>query len=79
MPQETPLVTESDTAPRVDPVMELERRQDEVLRELDQLSERLDLVLKQYAEDAAASKYAAVCATPKTTVAKSESPAKAAA
>jgi hypothetical protein len=41
--------------------MELERRQDEVLRELDNLSQRLDFVLKQYAEDAAASKYAAVC------------------
>ena len=79
MPQETPLVTESDTAPRVDPVMELERRQDEVLRELDQLSDRLDLVLKQYAEDAAASKYAAVCATPKANVTKTEPPTKSAA
>jgi hypothetical protein len=72
-------VTESDSAPRVDPVLDLERRQDEVLRELEQLSQRLDLVLKQYAEDAAASKYAAACAPPKSSVAKSDLPSKAAA
>jgi hypothetical protein len=72
-------VTESDSAPSVDPVLELERRQDEVLRELDQLSQRLDFVLKQYAEDAAASKYAAVCALPRPVGAKGDSQSKSAA
>lgn len=72
-------MTESDSAPRVDPVLELERRQDEVLRELDLLSQRLDFVLKQYAEDAAASKYAAVCAAPQRNGAKGDSSSKSAA
>jgi hypothetical protein len=72
-------VTESDSAQGVDPVLELERRQDEVLRELDQLSQRLELVLKQYAEDAMAAKYAAVCAAPRQNGAKGDSPTKAAA
>jgi hypothetical protein len=71
-------VTESDAAQGVDPVLELERRQDAVLRELDLLSQRLDVVLKQYAEDAAASKYAAACAPP-IAVAKITAPSQAAA
>jgi hypothetical protein len=71
-------VTESDAADIGDSVLELERRQDEVLRELDLLSQRLELVLKQYAEDAAASKYAAACA-PHPVAAKNASPSQAAA
>jgi|GEM_PF-4275601 len=50
-----------DVAQGVDLILDLERRQDEVLRELDLLSQRLDEVLRQYAEDAAASKYASAC------------------
>jgi hypothetical protein len=76
--QETAPVTEADSTDREDPVLELERRQDDVLRALDQLSQRLETVLKQYAEDAAASKYAAACG-PRTTGDKGEAPTKCAA
>lgn len=71
-------MTDSDSEEREDPVLELERRQDDVLRALDQLSLRLETVLKQYAEDAAASKYAAACG-PRTTGDKGEAPIKSAA
>ena len=53
------IVAKSDPGPQLDPVRDLESRQDEVLRQLGELEQRLALLLESYAPESSAGKKAA--------------------
>jgi hypothetical protein len=52
-------VTLSDEGHAIDSIRDIERRQDEVLRELDLLEQRIAALLSEYAGNAAPTKKAA--------------------